>query len=197
HLAPTAASPMAKPRPLWKRAIRVATAATVLSLITGIAVWKFKPAVPPPLTRFSVGLPDGQQLFSLTNSIGISPDGTQIVYAANKRLYVRSISELDAKPVPGAEAQGLGVSNPVFSSDAASILFIDLSGPAESTIKRIPAGGGAPVTLYRGNYISGIHAEANDIVFSDYRATICKIVRIPSDGGNAETLLELKDGEWA
>src|SRR5262249_19768062 len=117
RLAPALASPVAMPRPLWKRAIPVATAAIVLSLITGIAVWKFKPAVPPRITRFSVSLPDGQQLFSVTNSIGISPDGTQIVYAANKRLYVRSISELDAKPVPGTESQGLGVANPVFSRD--------------------------------------------------------------------------------
>jgi serine/threonine protein kinase len=138
-------SPTAKPRPLWRRAIPVAAVAIALSLVTGIAVWKFRPPASLPVTRFSFALPDGQQLqlSSLSNPIGISPDGTQIVYAANKRLYLRSISELDAKPIPGTETQGLGLADPVFSRDGTSILFIDISGPVESSLKKIAVGGGA------------------------------------------------------
>jgi len=36
--------------------------------------------------------------------VDISPDGAQMVYVANGQLYLRSMSELDAKAIQGTEA---------------------------------------------------------------------------------------------
>src|SRR5262249_41825958 len=159
-----------------------------LSLITSVVVWRFKPPTALPVVRFSFSLPDGQhQPLIFLRSIGISPDGSQIVYGANKRLYVRSISESEAKPIQGTETEGLQVTEPVFSPDGTSILFSEVSGPAERTIKKTAISGGVPVVLYRGNPTTGLDWEGNDIVFSDWGRTV-QVKRISSDGGKAETL---------
>ena len=51
-------------------------------------------------------------------AVAISPDGARMVYVANTRLYLRSMSELDARAIPGTEAPaGAFVTNPVFSPD--------------------------------------------------------------------------------
>src|SRR5262249_42088196 len=148
--APTAT--IAAPGSLWRRAIPVAAAAIVFSLITGAVIWRLKPTPALPIVRFSFSLPDGQhQQLVFNRSVGISPDGSQIVFAANKRLYLRSISESEAKPIQGTETEGLWVMNPVFSPDGTSILYGDIFGPAEGTIKKTTINGGVPVVLYRGN----------------------------------------------
>src|SRR5262245_3622136 len=88
--APAITPAIAPRRPLWRRAIPVAVAAITLSLITGAVIWRFKPATPLPIVRFSFSLPDGQhQPLVFNRSVGISPDGSQIAYGANKRLFVR------------------------------------------------------------------------------------------------------------
>ena len=38
----------------------------------------------------------------------MSPAGTHIVYLANGRLYLRSLSDLEVRPITGAAAAGLG-----------------------------------------------------------------------------------------
>src|SRR5690242_13054013 len=68
--------------------------------------WRLRPsAIPRTVVRFPVTLPDDQQITSLFYEVvAISPDGTQLVYAANGRLYVRSMTELEARPIAGTEA---------------------------------------------------------------------------------------------
>ena len=49
-------------------------------------------------TRFSFYLREGERFGnSARNVIAISPDGTQVVYAANQQLYLRRIDELEAR----------------------------------------------------------------------------------------------------
>ncbi|MBA3298405.1 MAG: protein kinase, partial [Acidobacteria bacterium] len=131
-------------RPLWRRAIPVISAAVVASAVTGLAVWTTTRPAPASVARFTLALADGQEF---TNSgrqvIAISPDGTQIVYVANLRLYLRQISDLEARPIPGAEGAG-GVLNPVFSPDGR---FIAFWSAADQTLKKIAIAGGAPITL--------------------------------------------------
>ena len=58
----------------------------------------------PIVAQFSFALPEGQVLSGgARQSVAISPDGTRIVYAANSRLFLRSIGELVAHPIPGTE----------------------------------------------------------------------------------------------
>ena len=36
--------------------------------------------------------------------VDISPDGTQLTYVANRQLYLRSMPELEARPIAGTES---------------------------------------------------------------------------------------------
>jgi serine/threonine protein kinase len=58
---------------------------------------------PRTVSRFSITVPQDTLSNILNRVIGISPDGTQIVYQSNQKLMLRSISDFDAKPITGAE----------------------------------------------------------------------------------------------
>ena len=51
---------------------------------------------------FRVPLGEGQTvLCQQLQSVAISPDGTRFVYVANNQLYLRSLSNLEARPIQG------------------------------------------------------------------------------------------------
>jgi hypothetical protein len=82
--------------------------ATLGSAITGAGVWYFRPTVTVlVIARFGFTLGTGQQFSNTGRSlVAISPDGTHIVYVANRQLYLRSIDQLEARPITGSGAQG-------------------------------------------------------------------------------------------
>jgi serine/threonine protein kinase len=135
----------APPQPLWQRAVPVLLAAIAASALTGIVVWNLRPSTSPSaVTRFRFTLPDDQQFTnSGRNTVAISPDGTQVVYVANRRLYLRSLSELEARPIAGGESTE-GILNPSFSPDGQSVAFWST---ADQTLKRLAVAGGAAVTI--------------------------------------------------
>jgi hypothetical protein len=104
--AALAAPPLAPPRPLWKRPLPPAATAIIVAAITGAVVWGLRPAAVPPLvTRFAIRLGEGQQFTNPGRQLlAISRDGSHVVYVANLRLYLRSMSDLEARPIPGTEA---------------------------------------------------------------------------------------------
>ena len=59
---------------------------------------------PNPAPRRGRPLGEGQQ-FTTNNgqSLAVSPDGTRLVYVANNQLYLRSLSDLEARPIPGTQ----------------------------------------------------------------------------------------------
>ena len=75
-------------------------------------------------------------------AVAISPDGSQIVYVVNQAgediLYLRSLDELEAQPIPGSE-RGHG---PFFSPDGEWLGFF-----ADGKLKTISLPGGAPVEI--------------------------------------------------
>ena len=70
----------------------------------------------------------------------MSPDGTRMVYAAEGRLYLRSMSEFEARAIPGTDT----AINPAFSPDGQSLVFW-----ADSALKRIAVSGGTAVTIFQ------------------------------------------------
>src|SRR5262249_46081555 len=106
-------------RSLWKRAVPVAAAVT-LSAITGVGVWNVKPSPPLQLTRFPLFLGEGQRFTNPGASVlTVSPDGTQLVYEANNQFYLRQMSEIEARPVPGTQSTQV-IGAPIFSPDGRS-----------------------------------------------------------------------------
>ncbi len=183
-------------RPLWKRAVPVVLALLAGGLIAGAALWSFRPAsAAVPITRFSIALAEGQ---TLTNAgrvvVAISPDGSQMVYVANQRLYHRAMSDLEVRPIPGTEAFG-AVLNPIFSPDGRSIVFLTFvaatSGP---TLRKIALTGGASVTL------CPIEENLFGMTWADGRIVFGQgskgIFAVSENGGKPEILVRAEKGEF-
>jgi len=188
------AGAFAPPRPLWRRAMPVALTAIVTGALVGTA-WNLSVRPPTPLavTRFSFTLPAGQIFTTPSGNrhmVALSPDGARMVYAANTRLYLRSMSELDAKAIQGTEGYRL-VTEPVFSPDGRSIAFYAV---ADQTLKRIAITGGAAVTLCPADNPFGITWGPDGIVFGQGSKGI---MRVSPDGGTPDVLVSVKDGEMA
>jgi serine/threonine-protein kinase len=134
-------------------------------------------------------LPEGQ-VFSNPGRrvVAISPDGTQLAYVANSRLYLRPLSALDARLIPGAEDQQ-GVLNPVFSPDGRSIAYW-----SANTIRRISINGGAAVTVCEASRPLGITWQADTILFGQGADGI---KQVSENGGKPQTLVAVRPGEVA
>ena len=156
----------------------------VVGALFSIATWYCKPsATPLPITRFAFTLGESEQ-FANRQAVAISPDGTKVAYSANSRVYLRSMSEFDARPIPGTEnIQNQAVSNPTFSPDGKSIAF--WSG-ADWTIKRTAVTGGAAVTICSAGNPFGMTWDADGIVFGQAEG----IMRVTAEGGQPKRLVD-------
>jgi serine/threonine-protein kinase len=178
-------------RPLWKQAIPVALALLLGGGMAGVAFWKLTPVPVLRITRFPITLGEGQQFTNPRRMlVAISPDGTHMVYVANSRLYLRAMSEIEARAIPGTENWG-GSQNPVFSPDGRSIVFHALS---DRTLKKIAVSGGAAVTLCPAEAPFGMSWGEDGIVFG---AGNKGILRVSENGGKPELLASVQDNELA
>ena len=188
-----AASPATVPRPLWRRALPVVAAAVVASALVGAIAWTLRPPMPSsPVTRFALTLGEGQQIIvGNSQTVAVSPDGTRLVYAANNQLYLRSMSDLEARPIPGTQQpEGSVPFTPVFSPDGQSIAFFS---QWDRAVKKIAVSGGAAVTICPVDEIRvlGMTWDAGGIVFGQTKG----ILRVSANGGQPEVLVSAKDGE--
>jgi serine/threonine protein kinase len=106
QVSPVEAVQPKRPR---KHAVLPAATALIAVILGGVGAWILKPniATTPPLVRFNFSLGEGEQFTGTSRQVvTISPDGTEMVYAANNRLYRRSIHELESHVIPGTEALG-------------------------------------------------------------------------------------------
>jgi serine/threonine-protein kinase len=193
--APAAEQLVLKTRPLWKRAIPVLATAVLVAAATTLVVWK--PSSAPQVTRFSITVPREQALMSLIGTLGISPDGSQFAYAGDKRIYLRSMSEIDPKPLSGTDqSQTLALADPTFSPDGHSIVYTDASSTIQATLKKVGITGGAPVPIYEGRLPIGVQWDPSGIIFAEYQAGAPhRILRLSPNGGTPEVLAALKDDE--
>ena len=135
--APAAATMIAPPLPWWRRAVPVAAGALAAALVLGTAAWSLRPAPARlPVTRFEVAAPSNGFYGSV---LAITPDGSGIVSIGSDRLWLRSFSAFDMRPIAGTEGRAFGVA---VSPDGRTIAFSQ--GPA---VKTVQLEGGAPVTI--------------------------------------------------
>lgn len=97
----------------------------------------------PPFRRFAIALGAGDQFSALNRHlVALSPDGRHLVYVANQRLYLRSMTQLEAKPIRGTDGNpGDHAREPFFSPDGQSIGFWQAGA-----LKKVAVSGGAPVS---------------------------------------------------
>ena len=189
--------PVAAPAPVGSGALRrwvlpVIATALIVAGLTSAVWWYTRPSPPSPtVTRFPFVLPSGQAFSNPGRQvIAISPDGTQVVYTANQRLWLRSMSEVESRPVDGVDGS-YPVINPVFSPDGRSIAFY---AGGEQTLKKIAVTGGAPVTLCAADNPFGMSWTQDGIFFGQGPKGI---MRVADTGGEAEVVIRVKTGEFA
>ena len=181
------------PVPLWRRAVPVVLG-LVLAAVAALAAWTLKPSPPQSteVTRFSFTLPEGQQFTNTGRRvISIAPDGSQFVYVANNRLYLKPMSEMSSLFIQGTE-MAQGIMNPVFSPDSRSIAFYSV---ADNTLKRIAISGGTAVTIAAIEQPFGISWGTDDKILIGQGTK--GILRVSASGGKLETVIAVKDGELA
>ena len=113
----------ASARSLKWLAVGATTTTAILAVALGMSI--LSPDPPQPVSRFEINLPDGIELFSAPGiSLAVSPDGSAIVFVGTSsegvtQLWLRSLEQLTATPVPGSE----NARSPRFSPDGQSIAF--------------------------------------------------------------------------
>ena len=172
----------------WRASMGMAAAAALLvSVITGVAVWRVtRPDPPPrPVARFSLPLPPDVSLSGTGRKVvALSSDGTRLVYSANNQLYLRAMDQIEATPVRGTES----ARSPFFSPDGEWVGFW-----ADGHLKKIAIPRGAVVNLCEALNPWGARWGADDtIVFGQSGAGI---MRVSADGGTPEVLIPLEGTE--
>ena len=179
-------------RPLWKRAVPVALAAIAAGALGIAAAWYFRPVPAQAMIRFVVPLPEGMPFTSLgRHNVALSPDGSRMAFVAGNRLFVRSMTDFEAKPIPGTEALQ-NVTEPVFSPDGQSIAFF---AAVDNTIKRIAITGGAATTICPALNPYGMTWGEYGIAFGQAEGK--GILRVSVNGGTPERVVTLKGEEIA
>lgn len=123
----------------------VATA-LVSALLTGAIIWNLTSSGGPPrrASKLTMRVPSETGLADdSVTPVAISPDGRQLVLVVNPsddplQLYLRSMDEFEAFPMPGAENARL----PFFSPDGRWVGFW-----ADGALQKVAVQGGAPVKI--------------------------------------------------
>jgi len=180
-------------RPFWKRALPV-VASVVFASLAALVAWHAKPApAAPAIVRFPFTLPDGQEFTNTGRQLlSIAPDGSQFVYVANQRLYLKPLRESTSTFIPGTEVGGSGVLNPVFSPDGGSLAFYSA---ADASLRRIAVSGGASVLISAMDSPMGMSWGSDNEILVGQAAK--GIIRISANGGKPETIVSVKQGEVA
>ena len=162
--------------------VMIAASTLAVGGAAAYAAWRFKPDPPRELTRFTIELPQDERFSNSGRQVlAISPDGTTIAFGANQKLYIRPLSELEPRVVPGGDAATARL-HPVFSPDGREIAFFT---SADNTIKRLTIAGGSPVTVGRATAVHGLEWQEYGLLFGQRTG----IARLSPAGGTPEIIV--------
>lgn len=167
---------------IWMAATGIAVAAAL-----AIAFWPEPPVPPPTPVSFTFMPPEGQTFATGPGLISLSPDGKQLVFAANQEpdtvLWARDIGAIDARRLPGSE----GAWHPTWSPDSRSIVFSGSAGT--SGLKRIDLAGGPARTLTSDATNRAAWSPLGVIVYEE--RTSRRLVRMADNGSTPVPATEL------
>jgi serine/threonine protein kinase/Tol biopolymer transport system component len=141
------ASQTVAPANATSRKVAVGVGIVALALGVALGAWYRRPTEENSqsgVARLMLPLPPGIALgdTSSASMLAISPDGAQVVYVATRggvqQLYLRPMSGLEAKPIPGTE----GARQPFFSPDGQWLGF-----NAGGKLKKVSTSDGIVATL--------------------------------------------------
>jgi serine/threonine-protein kinase len=179
-----------------RRRLRTAAASASVFILMAFGLWSLRqfaaPSTPAPVTRLLMGLRPAESLLDGPESnyqgrptrtaLAWSPDGHSLVFggtqAGVERLYLRSLDQLNAKPLSGTE----GATAPFFSPDGEWVGFW-----ARGSLQRVPITGGPPVTIAQVAPIFGATWADDNSVYFDERGSAMnyeqRIWRVDAKGG--------------
>jgi serine/threonine-protein kinase len=177
-------------RPLWKRAIPIVVTAVVVAAATAALMWNPRTVKRAGITRFPFVLPEGQRLTRPgRHMVTLSPDGAKLVYVANYQLYLRSMADMESRPIPGTN---LDPDSPFFSPDGQ---WVGFHSSTENKLKKIAISGGAAVTICDDPLPFGASWTSDDQILLGGGSA--GILRVPANGGKPETIISVKPDEFA
>jgi serine/threonine protein kinase len=165
-------------RRTWQLISAIATVAAMAAI-----AWSLRPMAAPSEIRLEVTTPSNTN----PTSLAISPDGRTIAFVATSdgpvRLWVRSLSAVSARVLPGTD----GASSPFWSPDSRSLGFF-----ADSKLKRIDLDGGAPrvLTTVLNGYGGSWNSEGTIIFIPS--AAPAPVLRIAATGGQTAPVASTK-----
>jgi len=170
-------------------AVSAAVIAVMTAAITTWIVWSLRPAATTLVTRFSYVLPEEQRFTRAgRHLVALSPDGKKVVYVADGQLYLKSLDEMIANPIPGTSED---VDTPFFSPDSMWVAFHSVS---QRKLKKVAVSGGASVTicdLYALPFGASWTADGNILL----GAGASGIQRVSAGGGTLETLVKVEPNQ--
>jgi hypothetical protein len=186
------------PRSRWRRLLAPAAVAAVTGLIVGAASWAMRPASHPPVVaQFSLTLPEAHIFAGSRQSVAISRDGLQMVYAANSRLYHHPFAEREARVIPGSEnTSGLWPLNPMFAPDGQSVAFFtpgDSASQTQFVLRRIPIGGGVAAPIGTVDSFGSATWTADALLVAD----LSGVLKLSPNGEKPERLIQVARDERA
>ena len=138
-----------------------------------------------PLVKFRIPVPD--LLTSLGfggTTLAISPDGARVVYTSEDKLWIRDLSEIEPRELPGTN----GAVVPFWSPDGEWIGYGD-----NDRLFKVRANGGAPLTLCELD--DGFSPASGGAWTSDGRIAFATgsgpLMTVSAQGGDPDTLLAL------
>jgi len=174
----------------WKLA---ATSLAIVAILGAIAAaFALRRAPRDPHFALQLAMPAATHTAIFVHSV-FSPDGDRVAFIAisadtgKSQMWVRDLSQRDAKPLPGTD----GAMLPFWSPDGANIGFF-----ADGKLKRIPSGGGPAQTIcavVEPN--GGTWGSGGTILFAN--GAIGVVNRVDANGGTPVAVTKLQPHDEA
>ena len=194
--APVAERPRAR-RGFLAAAIALAAAGLGIAAAIAFRFGQHPVSSAPAAVRFLLPPPSPAMFFSRFDSVAlaISPDGSRIAFIGDRaaaarevapaaglstQIYLRALSDLDAKPVPGTD----GATSLFWSPDSRSIGFF-----AAGQLKRLELGSESPVPVCAfpsGKLVTATWDGGTILFGSTFEGVV---YRVPADGGTPSVLV--------
>ena len=137
-----------RPLGLWRLMVWAVVCLLVGAIAASLITWNLKRSAPlsQPARRFIIRPEtDLAQEALWHHALALSPDGRRLAYVeegseARRKIYLRELDELGAKPLRGTE----GAISPFFSPDGEWIGYVD---HFQKKLKKVSVRGGEPVIL--------------------------------------------------
>jgi len=153
--------------------------ALAAGLVLVLGFWVPRQTAASPVSRAVITPPAGVASFGAARAV-LSPDGTQLVFAAGGQLYLRSLDRFEAKPISGTT----GATAAFFSPDGQWLGFF-----ANSKLQKTLLQGGAPIELVEvvGGPSSASWGTGGAIVFAAADGSR-GLIRITDSGGDRQVI---------